>query len=319
VKHEVPTFDECGVRAPIPIHARERGVLAVVILTAVMMVVEIVAGYLTGSMALLADGWHMATHVAALGLASAAYALSRRFASHRAFAFGTGKIQTLAGFTSAVVLGFVAITMMVESVSRLVSPETIDFGASLPVAVVGLVVNLVSVALLQHEHHHEHEHEHHHGHEHHHEHDHNHQAALMHVVADALTSVLAIGALVAGRYLDWVFLDPVIGIVGGLIILKWGYDLTKRAAFELLDVDLGGELEVSIREALESFDDVRVLDIHVWSLGRGLRSCVVTLCTDSRRDVREYRAALRELALAHLTVEVRSLEAPCEPSTIAGS
>jgi cation diffusion facilitator family transporter len=198
-----------------------------------------------------------------------------------------------------VALAFVAVSMMVESVSRLIAPETIDFTASLPVAVVGLVVNVVSVALLQHKHDHDHLHPHHH--------DHNHHAALMHVVADAFTSVLAIGALLAGRFLGWVFLDPVIGIVGGLIILKWGYDLTKRAAFELLDVDLGGELEESIREALESFDDVRVVDIHVWSLGRGLRSCIVTVCTDSRRDVHDYRGALREFALAHLTVEVRSV------------
>jgi cation diffusion facilitator family transporter len=309
LNEEIPTFEECGVRAPIPIHARERGVLAVVILTAVMMVVEIVAGYATGSMALLADGWHMATHVGALGLASAAYALSRRFASHRAFAFGTGKVQTLAGFTSAVTLAMVALLMMIESVSRLVTPETIHYAASLPVAAVGLVVNVVSVALLHHKHDDDHPHHH----------DHNHQAALMHVVADAFTSVLAIGALLAGRYLGWVFLDPVIGIVGGVIIMKWGYDLSKRAAFELLDVDLGGELEVSIRETLEAFGDVRVADIHVWSLGRGLRSCVVTLCSDSPRDVHVYRAALRSFALAHLTVEVRPAGAPCDPLDSTGS
>ena len=289
--------EECSVRAPVPVDARERGVRAVVLLTAVMMVVEIVAGYWTGSMALLADGWHMATHVGALGLASAGYAVSRRFASHRAFAFGTGKVQTLAGFTSAVVLGLVALLMVGESIARLVSPEAVDFGASLPVAVVGLVVNVVSVLLLQRGHSQDHGHHHHH--------DHNFQAALVHVVADALTSVLAIGALLAGRYFGLVFLDSVIGILGGLIILKWGYDIATGAAFELLDVDLGGELEASIVEALEAHADVKVLDIHVWSLGRGLRSCVVTLASDSGRDVVEYRAALREHALAHLTIEVR--------------
>src|SRR5690606_32040403 len=252
--------------------------------------------------------WHMATHVGALGLSSVGYAVSRRFAAHRAFAFGTGKVQTLSGYTSAVALGLVALLMMGESISRLVSPETIHFEASLPVAVIGLLVNLASVAL-----------RHHHGDDDHHHHDHNYRAAFMHVVADALTSVLAIGALLAGRYLGWVFLDPVIGVVGGVIILKWGFDLSKGAAFELLDVDLGGELEASIVRSLEAFGDVRVLDIHVWSLGRGLRSCVVTVCSESTRGVHEYRAALRDHALAHLTVEVRPAVTPCDPRAFTGS
>jgi cation diffusion facilitator family transporter len=299
------------VRTPLPMHARERGVRAVVVLTAVMMVVEIVAGYVTGSMALLADGWHMATHVLALGLTSAGYAVARRFASHRAFAFGTGKVETLAGFTSAVALSLVALTMIVESISRLVSPEAIDYGASLPVAVLGLLVNLASIGLLHHGHDHDHAHDHGHAH------DHNFRAAWVHVVADALTSVLAILALLAGRHLGWAFLDPAIGMLGGVIILKWGYDLSKGAAFELLDVDLGGELEASIVEALEAIGDTKVVDIHVWSLGRGLRSCVVALSTSSDREVHEYRAALREYALAHLTIEVR--RAACERREFAGN
>ncbi len=328
----LPSTEICSARAVAPSHARERGVVLVALLTVLMMVVEIVVGYATGSMALLADGWHMATHVGALGLASAAYALSRRYAAHRAFAFGTGKVHALAGFTSAVALGLVASVMVFESIARLLRPDAIDFASSLPVAVVGLIVNLVSVRLLhgheelehhdhghrdhdhgvhrEHEpHHHDHGHEHahgthHHGHGPHHE-DHNHRAALMHVIADTLTSALAIAALLAGRYLGWAWLDAVTGIVGGLVILKWGLGLCRATAFELLDVDPSLQLDTEIRTALEAVDDVRVADLHVWSLGRGARSCVVTVVSDAPRPVGEYHDLLARFGLAHLTVEVR--------------
>ncbi len=294
--------EACFARKPEPARALERGVLAVVALTAVMMVVEIAVGYATGSMALLADGWHMATHVGALGLASAAYASARRYAAHRAFAFGTGKVQVLAGYTSALALALVAIVMVIESVARLLDPRSIDFASSLPVAVVGLVVNGFSVLLL-HGHDDEHEHEHH---DHQHQaHDHNHQAALMHVIADMLTSALAIAALLAGRFLGWVWLDAVTGIVGGLVILKWGVGLCRHTAFELLDVDPSSDLEDKIRAALETVDDVRVSDLHVWSLGRGAKSCVVTLISSVPREPSAYREHLASFKLAHLTVEVQ--------------
>jgi cation diffusion facilitator family transporter len=323
----------CPIRAPVDARARERGVRAVVLLTAAMMLVEVVAGYLTGSMALLADGWHMATHVAALGLASAAYALSRRFAGHRAFAFGTGKIQALGGYTSAVVLGLVALLMMVEAAGRLLQPASIDFAGSLPVAVLGLVVNLASYRLLHgdpddagHAHADEHDgdehdgdehdahghdahaesHEHgadHHHHDHHH-HDHNHRAAVLHVAADALTSLLAIVALLAGRYLGLTWLDPLMGLVGGVVILKWGVSLCKHAAFDLLDVDLSSSLEDGIRATLERIDDVRVRDLHVWSLGRGARGCIISLVSSTPRECIFYKQHLGRFGLAHLTVEV---------------
>jgi cation diffusion facilitator family transporter len=272
-------------------------VLVVVMLTAVMMVIEISVGYATGSMALLADGWHMATHVGALGLASAAYAVSRRYAAHRAFVFGTGKVRALSGYTSAVGLGLVALFMVVESVTRLFRPQAIDFASSLPVAVIGLVVNLVSVFVL---HAHDDEDDH--------EHDHNHRAALLHVVADTFTSALAIGALVAGRFLHWAWLDPLSGVLGGLVILQWGAGLARQAAFELLDVDPSSKLENEIKSELEALDDVRVLDLHVWSLGGGAKSCVVTLVTATPRDVRLYRDALAQFRLAHLTIEVQRRE-----------
>lgn len=298
--------DECPARRPAPSHGRERGVLAVVILTAAMMVIEIVVGYATSSMALLADGWHMATHVGALGLASVAYAVARRYASHRAFAFGTGKVHGLAGYTSAVALSLVAIVMVVESVGRLIDPHLIDFASSLPVALIGLGVNLASVLLLHGHDDDEYEHDENGGHGHgQHEHDHNHRAALMHVIADTLTSVLAIGALLAGRFLGWLWLDAVTGIVGGLVILRWGFGLCRNAAFELLDVNPTLMLEEKIRAKLEAIDDVRVSDLHVWSIGRGARSCVITLISSSPREAHEYREQLSDFGLAHLTIEVQ--------------
>ena len=290
--------EECPARKPAPSHARERGVLAVVLLTAAMMVTEIIVGYATSSMALLADGWHMATHVGALGLASAAYTLARRYASHRAFAFGTGKVHALAGYTSAVALGLVAVVMVVESAERLLHPRAIDFGSSLPVAVLGLVVNLISVLLLHRHEHGQHEHGQH-------DHDHNHRAALMHVVADTLMSALAIAALLAGRFFGWLWLDAVSGTVGGIVILKWGVDLCRNAGFELLDVNPTSTLEENIRAALETIDDVRVSDLHVWSIGRGAQSCVITLISSRPREAHEYRERLARFDLAHLTIEVR--------------
>jgi cation diffusion facilitator family transporter len=329
LQHSPPTALPCSVRTPTHARDRERGVRAVVLVTFVMMLVEVVVGYLTGSMALLADGWHMATHVAALGLASAAYALSRRFAAHRAFALGTGKIHSLAGYTSAMALGLVALVMMGEAASRLLHPASIDFEGSLPVAVLGLFVNLASYRLLhpssgpgpgahgeegEHELHAEHEREGHaqhsaHEHEHqghgHADHDHNHRAAVLHVAADALTSLLAIIALLAGKYAGIAWLDPVMGIIGGVLILKWGATLCRHAAFDLLNVELSPHLEDEVRATLEHIEDVRVSDLHVWSLGSGVRGCVVTLSSGNPRDSVFYRERLARFGLAHLTVEVR--------------
>lgn len=288
---------------------RERGVQLVVMLTAATMGIEIVAGYATNSMALLADGWHMATHVGALGLASVAYWVSRRYADHRAFALGTGKVRALAGYTSAIALGLVAVVMVVESLQRLLYPQTIDFVSSLPAAVLGLFVNLVSVLVL-----HAHDDD-----DHGHDHDHNHRAAFMHVVADAFTSVLAIAALLAGRFLGWSWLDAVSGILGGLVILKWGAGLSRSAAFELLDVSPSPAVEDEIREALEALDDVRVKDLHVWSLGGAAKSCVVTLVTAAPRDARCYREELARFKLAHLTIEVQRCETGHETRVEAAS
>lgn len=296
--HEAVEVD-CVVRAPVASRSRERGLRLVVALTAAMMLVEIVVGYATRSMALLADGWHMATHVGALGLAAAAHSISRRYAAHRAFAFGTGKMRVLAGYTSAVALGLVAISMLVESLARLLHPQTIDYASALPVAVVGLVVNLTSIALL-HGHdddHEDHDHE---------DHDHNHRAAFMHIVADAFTSVLAIAALLAGRLFHVGWLDAVTGMTGGVVVLHWAVGLSRASAAELLDIVPSLGAEANIRKTLEDIDDVRVCDLHLWSLGCGQRSCMVTLVTSEPREPAVYRDALSAFGLAHLTVEVRS-------------
>jgi len=314
---------------------REEGVRWVVALTAVTMIVEIAVGYSTGSMALLADGWHMATHVGALTLASVAYVLARRYAAHRAFAFGTGKVHALAGYTSAILLGVAAVSMLLESVSRLLQPLTVDYTAALPIAVIGLAVNVLSVVLLSAHHDHSgpaHEVEHpggghghaHGGHGHAHgshghahgsvatapamtvaSEDHNHRAVLLHVLTDAFTSVLAIFALFAGKWLAVPWLDAVTGIVGGIVILHWAFGLTRGAGAELLDVVPSEHLETAIRRALEEMDDVQVRDLHLWSLGGGQRSCLVTLITSTPREPQVYHEALASFRLAHLTIEVQ--------------
>ena len=288
----------------------ERRTKWVIALTAVMMLSELVAGHWTGSMALLADGFHMGTHVGALGLAAAAYWFARTHAAHRTFSFGTGKVYALAGYTSAVCLGLVALFMVAESLARLHRPVVIQFREALPVAVLGLCVNLVSAVLLGHGHDHDHDHDHDHepGRQAHH-HDHNLRAAYFHVLADALTSVLAILALVCGRFWGWSFLDPLMGVVGGVVILKWAWSLCQGAALQLLDACPSHEDEQRLRASLEAIDDVRVADLHLWEIGPGRRSCIVSLVTSRPRDADFYREHARSvLDLSHVTVEVHRCE-----------
>lgn len=286
----------------------------VVVLTAGMMVGELIVGTLTNSMALTADGWHMATHAGALGLSATAYWFARTRARESSFTFGTGKVYALAGYTSAVVLGLVAVLMLVESCRRLAHPLPIHFGEALPVAVLGLLVNLASVKLLdtdEHDEHHD-DHDEHHGHGHGHGghgghggQDHNLRAAYFHVMADAFTSVLAIGALVGGRYAGWTFLDPVMGIVGGLVILKWGVGLCQDSARQLLDVVPSKQTADAIRARVEGLDDARVADLHLWEIGPGRNGCIVSLVTAVPREAAFYRDAIMSVSnLAHLTVEV---------------
>jgi cation diffusion facilitator family transporter len=274
-----------------------RRTLWVVALTAVMMVGEIAAGLITGSMALLADGFHMATHAGALAVAAAAYSYAKRHVGNPRFTFGTGKVGDLAGFASALILGVIALGIAVESGLRLLNPVRVDFGDAILVAVVGLVVNLVSAALLAHGHdHHDHDHEHDH-------HDHNLRAAYVHVLADALTSVLAIVALLSGRYLGWVWLDPVIGIVGALVIARWSLVLMRQTAAVLLDAS-SERLIGEVREAVEQPGDAKVIDLHIWRVGPGAHAAIVSATGVSASKLRE--RVCRIHGIAHLTIEAQA-------------
>ncbi|HUQ29646.1 MAG TPA: CDF family Co(II)/Ni(II) efflux transporter DmeF [Usitatibacter sp.] len=286
----------------------ERRTWLVVAITAATMVAEIVAGLITGSMALLADGWHMATHVVALSIAGVAYLLARRWSRDERFAFGTWKIEVLGAFSSALLLGVVAIAMIVESSARLVSPTTIDFGPALVVAVVGLAVNLASAVVLghgneKHAHHDDHD-DHHHDHAHHHD-DLNLKSAYVHVVADAFTSVLAIAALSSGLWLGWSWLDPVMAIVGAGVILWWAKGLLADSARVLLDREMDSPIVVEIRKAIQSDGDAEIADLHVWRVGRASHAAVVTIVAERPLAPDAYRARLAGIAsLMHVSVEV---------------
>jgi cation diffusion facilitator family transporter len=279
----------------------ERRTWWVVGLTAGMMVAEIAGGMLYGSMALLADGWHMSTHAGALGIAAFAYRYARRHARDPRFAFGTGKLADLAGFASAIILAMVSLGIIYESVMRLFQPAVIHYGEAMAIAVVGLIVNLASAVLLGHDDHHDHDHDHDH---HHYHHDHNLRAAYWHVLADALTSVLAIVALGAAWAYGWTWLDPAVGVLGALVIAQWSWRLIRDSGAVLLDAVPDRELEREIRERLEVGHD-RIADLHVWRLGPGHQGAIVSLVSDEPEPVGHYKARLETLPqLSHLTIEV---------------
>ncbi|HTE35683.1 MAG TPA: CDF family Co(II)/Ni(II) efflux transporter DmeF [Reyranella sp.] len=289
----------------------ERRTWWVVGLTAGMMVAEIAGGALYGSMALLADGWHMSTHAGALGIAAFAYRYARRHARDPRFAFGTGKLADLAGFASAIVLAMVCVGIAYESVMRLFQPAVIHFGEAVAIAVAGLAVNLASAALLGHDDHHDHDHAHDHDDRgHHHHHDHNLRAAYWHVLADALTSVLAIAALLAAWAYGWTWLDPVVGVLGALVIAHWSWRLIRESGAVLLDAAPDRALERAIRERLEVGHD-RIADLHVWRLGPGHQGAIVSLVSDAPEPVEHYRARLDSLPqLSHLTIEIHRCPDP---------
>ena len=286
----------------------ERNTRRVIVLTLSMMIIEITAGYLFGSMALLADGWHMGTHAVALGITAFAYYYARRHSDNPNYSFGTGKVGVLGGFTSAVVLAVIALLIGVESIQRLVSPQPIRFNEAIAVAFVGLVVNVISAFLLQEKH------DHHHGHEHDHEHtdkfrDHNLRAAYFHVLADALTSVLAIIALFTGKAFGWIWMDPIMGIVGALIISRWAYGLLVDTGKVLLDRDVNPEAVEEIRAIIEADSDNRVSDLHVWRVGSHHLSAIVSIVTHFPKSPDHYKKLLADYdEIAHVTVEVN----PCD-------
>lgn len=284
----------------------EKRTWLVIVITTTMMAVEITAGTIFGSMALVADGWHMSTHAAAMLIAALAYYYARKNADNRRFTFGTGKLGDLAGFASAILLGLIAILIGWESLVRLQNPVPISFPQAIMVAVLGLLVNLLCAWLLRDDH------AHHHGHAHHdhgqgHSHDNNLRAAYLHVLADALTSILAIVALVAGSLYGWNWMDPVMGIVGGLVIARWSWGLIRDTGGVLLDyVPADKTLPDEIRGAIETDHD-EITDLHVWQLGPGHHGAIVSIRSAHVRTPAFYRQRLAHLhELSHLSVEVET-------------
>lgn len=281
----------------------------VIALTVIMMVVEIVAGTIFHSMALLADGWHMSTHVAAFVLTALAYHFGRRHAKNAQFTFGTGKVGVLGGFTSAIVLSGIALLMAAESIHRLVMPVAIHFREAIVIAVVGLAVNLVCAFILKddaHHHHHGHSHEHGHG-QGARQHDLNLRAAYLHVLADALTSLTAITALSLGYFLGWVWLDAVMGLVGAVVIVSWAYALIRDTSSILLDrIPADTDLPAVIREGIENDGDSMITDLHIWQVGVGKFAAIIGVVAHHPKTPEEYRAALKiHEELVHVTVEVQ--------------
>jgi len=381
------------VPVPVTYAAAERRARIVLLLTLVTMVAELIAGYVTGSLALMADGWHMGSHAAALGITTFAYVYAKRNAANDRFSFGTGKVSALAGYSSALLLGVVAFLVASESVERLIEPTDVDFGDALIVAVVGLVVNLTSAFVLaggghhhhghghdhghrprparrqpraetahdhahghghdhgkndhaahdhghhahvDHDHGHAHEaghghaHDHHgHGHDaaHHHArladdgHDHNLRAAYLHVVADALTSVLAIAALTAGAWLGWRWLDPLVAFAAALLIAYWALGLLRSSSRVLLDAEDYSDMREEIAAILEADPDNRVADVRVWSLGGTARAAIVTVVTHRPRSASHYKRQIEVLPdLYHITVEVHMCDIePCDIHHAPGS
>ena len=282
-----------------------RRTLWVVILTVVMMVGEIFAGYITGSMALLADGFHMATHAGALGIAAVAYRFARTNSANNAYSFGTGKVGDLGGFASALILGLISLGIGAESLMRLFEPTQVQFATAIWIAVLGLIVNIVSALLLSGSGGHDHSHsQDHHGHTY--GGDNNLRSAYVHVLADAVTSVLAIAALLAGKFLGWVWLDPVIGIVGAVVIARWAWSLMKETSSVLLD-KTDERVAEEIRERVDHTGKLNITDLHVWRVGPEARAAIVSVLGSSDMSADDVRAALAPVhEVTHLTVEYRT-------------
>lgn len=279
----------------------ERRTLIVVALTAVMMVAEIASGWWFGSMALLADGFHMATHAGALGISAFAYAYARKHAHDPRYSFGTGKVSDLAGFTSAIILALTGLGVVIESFSRLITPQPISYEDAIVVAVIGLLVNVASAKILQAKHdHHSHDHGHKH---HHHNHDNNLRSAYLHVVADALTSVMALVALFCGWFLGWSWMDPVIGIVGALVILIWSYGLLKDTVEVLLDRTPQDDVAQKVRTVLAG-RNIGISDLHIWRVAPHAHAAILAINTTHSLTADQVREWLKPLGFAHVTVEV---------------
>ncbi len=296
----------------------ERKTWAVIWLCGAMMVLEIVGGWLFGSLALIADGLHMSTHAAALLIAALAYRYARRHVEDPRFAFGTGKLGDLAGFSSAIILAMISLLIGYEAITRLLAPVSIRFEEAIPIAVLGLAVNIASVWLLGGDHHHGHEHPgHHHDHDHEHNQDHHHdhshardnnmRAAFVHVLADAAVSVLVIVGLLLARAFGWLWMDPLAGLIGAAVIANWSYGLLRDTGAILLDMTPDLHLAEAVRGIVEAEGD-QLADLHLWRLGPGHLGAIVSVVTDGGRDGAFYRMRLAQFSsLSHVTVEVAAV------------
>jgi cation diffusion facilitator family transporter len=308
--------------------ANERKTKWVTLITLFTMVVEIIVGYWSGSMALLADGWHMASHTLALGLSLVVYYLYRHPRFKSSFTFGGGKILSLGGYTSAMILILIAISMIVESVSRFYETQAIHYEQAIMVAVVGLIVNLVCAMIMHrdeafdhkddhhncdHDHSHSknklapvnnHQHHHHHNHSHSHAHDHNHDSAYIHIVTDALTSVFAIIALILGRWQGWSWLDPLVGVIGGFVVLKWSIGLIHQSGMDLLDAHDDSIDQEKLIKQIE-LDGSKVVDIHLWKLAPGQVGCELVIRKNLEQRSSDYRDLIsKKFNIHHLIIEV---------------
>ncbi|KJR44100.1 metal transporter [Candidatus Magnetoovum chiemensis] len=272
----------------------EKNTRRVIVLTAIMTAVEVAAGIVYGSMALLADGWHMSTHAAALAITAFSYYYERKHIDNPSYTFGTGKVNALSGFASAVVLALIAFIMAAESFGRIIHPIGIHFNEAILVAFIGLTVNIISMFLLE-------------GHDN--EHDHNLKAAYWHVMADSLTSVLALIALFTGKIFGWLWLDPVMGIVGALIIIRWAYGLLNNTSAVLLDRDVELHKIEEIKTLIEKDGNNKVIDIHVWRVGHCHLAAILSILTHHPKPPEHYKNMLSDYKdIVHVTVEVNMVK-----------
>jgi cation diffusion facilitator family transporter len=291
--------------------AIEKRTLIVVIITFVTMIAEIFFGWLTNSMALFVDGWHMGTHAFALGLSLLAYVLARKYAKDDRFTFGAWKIEILGAYTSAIVLGIVGLAMIFSSVERMINPLSIQYNQALFVAITGLLVNVICAVILNTEehspehHHDEHEHANHH----HHHQDLNQKSAFLHAVADALTSVLAIVALMGAKYFSLNWLDPFMGIVGAYLIIRWSVTLLKDTAKILLEREMDTPIAGEIKDEIESDGDTKISDLHIWQVAQNKYACILSVVTGKKYSIEEYKKRLKKIhELTHITIEVYECE-----------
>ncbi|PKN52529.1 MAG: cation transporter [Chloroflexi bacterium HGW-Chloroflexi-5] len=287
----------------------EKSTFIVVIITFITMIAEIMFGWISNSMALLADGWHMGTHAFALGISLVAYVMARKYAKDQSFTFGTWKIEILGAYTSAIVLGLVGLIMIFSSVKRIIHPLNIYYNQALLIAFIGLAVNVVCAVILNsgghsHEHTHHHEEDEHASSTHHHE-DLNLKSAYLHVVADALTSILAIAALLGAKYFNFIWLDPFMGIVGAGLIIHWSFLLLKETGDILLQRDIGNPIVNEIKHEIESDGDSIISDLHIWKVAQNKYACIVSLVTSKNYAIADYKKRLTKVhELAHVTIEI---------------